>query len=149
MKNRYLKLEVVWKDEDMFEIQVSANNGRYSGTTEVYETKESLSSFADSLKGFPIDNGKLSHSCGEKDSYAYFEMNFYSIGTSGIVGVQLMLEENVATEFRQEEKDKLVMELIVEPNSIDSFQNELLSLAQNEDGTAELIGIEKYANNIN
>ncbi len=149
MGNRYLKLEVVWKDEDMFEIQVSTNNGRYSGITEVYETKESLSSFAHGLKGFPFGNSKLSHSCGEKDSYAYFEMNFYPIGTSGIVGVQIILEENVATEFRKEEKDKLVMELIVEPNSIDRFQNELLRLAQNEEGTAELIGIEKYANNIN
>ena len=149
MKNRYLKLEVIWKDEEMFEIQVSTNNGRYSGTTEVYETKESLLSFADSLKGFPIGDGKLSHSCGEKDSYAYFEMNFYPIGTRGIIGIQIILEENVATEFRQEEKDKLVMELIAEPNSIDRFQNELLRLAQNEEGTAELIGIKKYANNIN
>ena len=38
MEERFLKLKVIWKDDDMFELQVTANNGRYSGKTEVYET---------------------------------------------------------------------------------------------------------------
>ena len=149
MNNNSLKLKIIWKDDDMFEIRVSTNNGRYSGTTEVYETKESLLSFAKSLKGFSINSEKLSHCCGKKDSYAFFEMSFYPIGLNGVIGVQVTLEENVASEFRKEEKDKLVMELIVELNSIDRFQNELEKLSINEEGVAELIAIEKYSNNIN
>lgn len=149
MENRFLKLEVIWKDDDMFELQVSVDNGRYSGKTEVYETKESLLTFATSLKGYPNGNESLMHKCGEKDSYAYFEMKFYQIGSTGIVGVQTSIEENVATEYRKEEKDKLKLELIVEPNAIDKFQKELVKLAQAEQGIAELIAIEKYANNIN
>ena len=148
MEGRFLKLKVIWKDEDMFELHVSANNGRYSGQTEVYETKDSLLLFAKELKGFPNGKEELIHECGEKDSYAYFEMRFYQIGFSGQVGVQISLEEKVATEYRQEEKDKLKMELIVEPNAIDIFQNELMRLAQNEDGEAELKGVGKYTNNI-
>ena len=144
----YLELEVIWNDEHMFELRVNSNNGRYSGTTEVYETKESLIPFAKSLAGYPFGGGELIHTCGEQDSYAFFEMRFYQIGTTGIVGVQLKLEENVATEYREEEKDKLKMELIVEPNAIESFQKELLNLALEESGKALLKGIKPYTNNI-
>jgi hypothetical protein len=144
MNKRFLKFEVVWKDEHMFEIKVSADNGRYSGTTEVYETKESLLPFAHSLEGFLNGSKKLSHSCGERNSYAFFQVKFYPVDTGSVVGVHITLEENVATEYREEEKDKLTMELIVEPNAIDIFQKELVSLAINEEGSAELIGIDRY-----
>ena len=90
----------------------------------------------------------ITHSCGKKDSYAFFEMKFYPIGYTGKVGVQISLEENVSTEYRVEEKDKLTMELIVEPNSIDNFQKELVNLAKTEEGEALLIGTDKYTNNI-
>lgn len=144
----YLKLEVIWKDEHMFELKVECSNGRYSGTTEVYDTKDSLLPFAKSLKGYPFAGGELTHECGEIDSYAYFNIKLYQIGITGIVGVQIMLEENVATEYRPEEKDKLTMEIIVEPNSIDIFQKELEDLALNESGTAYLKGIKPYSNNV-
>jgi len=147
-KERYLKLEVIWKDDDMFELKVICSNGRYSGITEVYETQHSLLPFAKSLKGYPFNAGELSHCCGEKDSYAFFQMKFYQIGMTGIVGVELLLEDNVSTEYRKEEKDKLKMELIVEPNSIVRFQKELEMIAMKEEGIAELTGIEKYTNNI-
>ena len=149
MNKRFLKMEVIWKDDDMFELQVSVDNGRYSGRTEVYETKESLLPFANNLKGYPNGKENLRHSCGEKNSYAYFEMKFYQIGLTGVVGLQVTLEENVSTEYRKEEKDKLILELILEPNAIDEFQNALVSLAENEEGIAELLAIEKYTNNIN
>jgi hypothetical protein len=148
MEARFLKLRIIWKDEDMFELHVTANNGRYSGQTEVYETKDSLLLFAKELKGYPNGKEEIIHQCGEKDSYAYFEMRFYHIGFSGHVGVQISLEENVATEYRQEEKDKLKMELIVEPNAIAIFQNELVRLAQNEDCEAELKGVGKHTDNV-
>jgi len=149
MENRFLKLEVIWKDDDMFELQISVDNGRYSGQTEVYETKDSSLPFANSLKGYPNGVESLIHRCGKKDSYAYFEMKFYQIGSTGIVGVQISIEENVPTEYREEEKDKLKLELIVEPNAIDEFQKELVNLANTEQGIAQLIAIKKYANNIN
>ena len=139
MNKRFLKFEVVWKDEHMFEIEVSADNGRYSGTTRVYDTKESLLPFAQSLEGFPTGDSKLNYECGEKDNNPFFHVSFYLANTESVVGVQITLEE---------EKDKLVMDLIVEPNSIDIFQKELIQLANNEEGTAELIGIQKGLNHI-
>lgn len=93
------------------------------------------------LEGFPNGQNTLTHSAGEKDSYAYFEMMFYSIGQAGKVGVLVTLEENVSNEYRENEKDKLKLELIVEPAAIDIFQKELKTLAANEDGKARLNGI--------
>ena len=148
MNENNLKIEAIWKDDDMFEMRISANNGRYSGITEVYEVSESLLEFVSKLRGFPSNVDKVSHSCGEKESYAYFEMEFYSIGPTGKCGVLITMEENVSTEYRKEEKDKLSMELIVEPNAIDIFCRELKSLAEKESGIAELKAIGNYTSNI-
>ncbi|WP_432671400.1 hypothetical protein [Flavobacterium sp. SM2513] len=148
MNNRNLKFEVIWKDDDMFEMRISANNGRYSGITEVYELSESLLGFVNELNDFSFGKDKVSHSCGEKDSYAYFEMEFYKIEPTGKCGVLITMEENVSTEYRKEEKDKLSMELIIEPNAIDVFCRELKSLAEKEDGIAELKAIANYTSNI-
>jgi hypothetical protein len=74
----------------------------------------------------------------KKDSYAYFEMEFYKIGPFGKCGVLITMEENVSAEYRKEEKDKLSMELIIEPSAIDVFCRKLKSLAEKEDGIAEL-----------
>lgn len=140
-QEKKLKLEVIWKDDDMFELRINVSNGRFSGTTEVYEVDESLMQFAKELNGFPNGQPELIHTCGKVDSYAYFEMKFYQIDETGKVGVLINLEENVSTQYRENEKDKLKMELIVEPNAIDTFQKELLTMAKTESGTAELIGI--------
>ncbi len=148
MENSYLKFEVIWKDEHMFEIDVLASNGRFKGNCQVYETSNSLLQFAMNLKGFPDGRENLIHKFGKKDSYSFFEMRFYQIGLTGIVGVQIEMEGNVPSDWRIEEKEKLIMELIVEPNAVDNFQKELVNLAKTEDGKAELIGIKKHTNNI-
>jgi hypothetical protein len=65
----FLKLKVIWTDDDMLELQVTAFNGHFLGTTEVYDTDERLSQFADSLIGFPkTTESTLTHEAGERDS---------------------------------------------------------------------------------
>src|SRR5436190_14784495 len=136
----FLELQIIWKDDDMFELKVTASNERYFGTTEVYDTKGTLSKFAQALIGFPNNNKNLLHEAGFKDGYAFFSMNFYCIDNAGHIGVEINLEDNVATEFRQEEKDKIKLEIIVEPNAIDNFQKELSQLAIKQEGIAILYG---------
>lgn len=143
----FLELQIVWKDDDMFELKVTASNSRYYGATEVYDTTESLFSFAQALIGFPKNNKKLLHEAGFKDGYAYFSMNFYCIDDAGHIGVEINLEDNVATEFRPEEKDKLKLEIIVEPVAIDNFQRELSQLAKKQEGTAVLYGRDNRLDN--
>jgi len=54
----FLKLEVVWKDDDMFELEVTASNGQFSGTTKVYDGNDFLYNFTNSLIEFPRINKK-------------------------------------------------------------------------------------------
>jgi len=136
----FLELRIIWKDDDMFELKVTASNINFFGTTEVYDQSDSILRFASSLTGFPKDNKTLFHEAGERDSYAYFSMKYYPICRSGVVGVEIELESNVATEFRQEEKNKLKLEIIVEPSAIDNFRKELVELAKTEEGSARLYG---------
>lgn len=135
-----MELELIWKDDDMFELRVTASNGRYFGITEVYETSESLDHFAELLFGFPKNNLTLFHEMGKKNSYAYFSMKYYCIDNAGHLGIEINLEENVSTEYRNEEKDKLKLEIIVEPSAIDNFQKALKELARNQEGKATLFG---------
>ncbi|CAM3033680.1 hypothetical protein SAMN05444143_12110 [Flavobacterium succinicans] len=140
IRESYLELELIWKDDEMFELRVTASNGRYFGITEVYETSESLDHFAELLFGFPKNNLTLFHEMGKKNSYAYFSMKYYCIDNAGHLGIEINLEENVSTEYRNEEKDKLKLEIIVEPSAIDNFQKALKQLARNQEGKATLFG---------
>lgn len=148
MSERKLKFEVIWKDEHMFEMRVAVNNGCFSGITEVYEVSKSLLGFVNELKEFPFKKDNVSHFCGEKDGFSFFEMEFYKIGLTGICGVLITMEGNVASDYRKQEKEKLSLELIIEPNSIGVFCKELKSLAEKEAGIAELKGIEKHMSSI-
>ena len=67
-------------------------------------------------------------------------MQFYCLDQAGHIGVEINLEENVATVFREKEKDKLKLEIIIEPSAIDTFQKELIQLARTQRGKALLLG---------
>lgn len=146
-RKSFLELKVIWKDDDMFELKVIASNIHFFGSTEVYEQSEHLLSFASSLKDFPNDIKSLFYEIGRQDSYAYFSARFYPIGRSGLVGVEMNFESNVSTEFRPEEKNKLKLEIIVEPNSIDNFQKQLVQMGKTEDGIAILYGSDNSMDN--
>jgi hypothetical protein len=141
-RKSFLELKVIWKDDDMFELSVIASSIDFYGMTEVYDQSESLSKFASTLKGFPKDNNTLFYEAGEKNSYAYFSMKYYSIDNGGHIGVEISLESNVPTQYRQEEKNKVKLEIIVETIAIDNFQRELFHLAEKAEGSAILYGKE-------
>ncbi|MBV6880136.1 hypothetical protein NG800_007940 [Epilithonimonas ginsengisoli] len=136
----YLKLEIIWRDEHMFELKVTASNKRFSGTTEVYDTSESLYNFAQKLIGFPKDDKQLMYELGKQNGYAFCSLKFYCIDGFGKIGVHIILEDNVNTEFRNEEKSKVKFEIIVEPAAIDNFQKNLLDLSNKQKGIALLYG---------
>jgi hypothetical protein len=146
-RKSFLELKVIWKDDDMFELSVTASNIDFFGKTEVYSQSQSLSKFTKTLNGFPNDNKTLFYEAGQKDSYAYFSMKYYSIGTGGHIGVEIHLESNEVTEFREEEKNKVKLEIIVEPSAIDNFQRELFHLAEKEEGSAILYGNDNRLDN--
>lgn len=139
-RKSFLELNVIWKDDDMMELKVRASNTDFSGVTEVYDRAENLSNFASALTNYPKNNEILFYEAGSKDSYAYFSMKYYSIGTNGHLGIEVNLESNVSTEYRKEEKNKVKLEIITERTAIENFKKELLRLAKYEEGSATLYG---------
>lgn len=136
----FLSLEVIWKDEHMLELEVSASNKFFKGITQVYDQAKSLLQLSELLLNFSISSQPVLYESGEKDSYAYFSLRFYPVSSTGVIGVQIHLEENVPTEYRPEEKSKLTLEILTEPSAIDEFQRFLKTIAEKQSGKAQLCG---------
>ncbi len=136
----YLKLKIIWKDDDMFELKIIASNNRFYGTTEVYDTSESLYSFAQTLIDFPKNEKQLIYKLGIQNGYAFCSIRFYCIDNFGYIGVEIILEDNVNTNFRNEEKSKVKLEIMVEASGIDNFRQALSTLSKKQEGIAILYG---------
>lgn len=136
----FIEFRIIWKDELMIELDINASNGDFSGRTQVYDQPHNLFEFAEKLKDYPKDAKNLSYEIGVKNGYAYFLMSLYPIDNFGHIGVKVEVESGVASNSKEKEKNKLQMEIIVEPNAIDNFQRELSDLSKREEGTAILHG---------
>ena len=145
----FLELRVIWKDDDLVELNVIATNNRFFGTTKVYADAESISisSFAQSLIGFPHGNKELLYQAGTKEGNSYFAMNFFCVDKAGHIGVVINLENKVLSEFGYKEVEKLQMQINVESNAIDNFQRALYHMATSQKGTAILFGRDNRLDN--
>jgi hypothetical protein len=135
----FLELEVIWKDDYMIELKITASNGVFCGATRVYDSPDSLTGFAKSLSDFPTNNSIAMYELGGKDSYAYFSMKFYCLDTAGHTGLRIDMEENTSPD-QPTEKDKVSLQIPVELNAVDDFQKRLLQLAIKKDGKVMLQG---------
>lgn len=54
LEQSFLSLEVIWKDEDMLELQVVASNKIFKGITQVYDQVECLLQLSKQLLNFSI-----------------------------------------------------------------------------------------------
>ena len=141
MSEKHLILEVIWKDKHMLEYKISAQNGRYSGTTEVYVTNDQIETLILNLSGFPNGKDNFKFSAGESDDYSFIEFNFSQFDSSGKVEVSIRFEENLNHSTQKNKRDILEMSLLVEPAAIDNFCIELQALTRNNEGSAMLKGI--------
>lgn len=132
-----LELQVIWKDSDMIELRVRATNGRFFGTTEVYDTTESLNDWVQLLAQFPNDKQPLVYEAGKKNGYAFWGMRINLPDPTGLVGVEITLEENIN---RKAWQDKVELEIQVYLAAIDNFREQLTKLILKEEGTASLYG---------
>jgi len=143
----FLKFDVDWRDEHMFKMIITSCNTGFCGITNTYVTPAQLINFAIEIGEFSQSvNSELFFEIGKKDAHSYFSMRCYQIDYSGVVGVEIMIESDVATEYRPEEKSKLKTELIVELRAIDEFRKQLYSLVSTSEGQALLLG--RYSSRI-
>jgi len=153
--NPQLAIQVVYFDDAEITLQISASNGRYSGTTSVYigsDGKE-LTELADKLKGFPKSRDHMvsvkwgctkefaaeTKALGLKAHPAYAYFDFRCIDNILHTAVSVDLQEYSNSE-RHEANGNVHLELLFDPASLDNFVNSLSSLAGRREGTATLVG---------
>jgi hypothetical protein len=132
----FLNLEVVWKDEHILELEVTASNNGYSGVARGYDTGESLGILAKQLEGFPKNGQSIFYKIIESFPLGYLSISFCPIIPSGLVGVKVYLEKEGSIDCQN---SNISLELLVEPSSIDIFQKYLATLAASQQGIAKLI----------
>ena len=75
-------------------------------------------------------------------------MDFYCIDHVGHAAAQIIIESNVPTNSRPQEKHRVQLEMQFEPVALDEFLSALTRLISAQAGDATLKGIGEYTRNI-
>src|SRR5205809_1071012 len=94
----FLHLEVVWKEENMLELEVTVTNNCYSGVAQGYGTREELEILAKQLEGFPKGDQPIFYTIGESMQQGHLSISFYPVRHSGLVRVKVYLEKEGRTD---------------------------------------------------
>jgi hypothetical protein len=128
-------LTSVWEDEDLFELEIHASNGRFTGKARCYTTRDQIAQLAHSVDRFPqatSDTFGFSTHAGENSSY--FSLDFRCINGLGYVVARVKVAEIIHISNASGTDDIVEFDLNVEPASIDIFAAALAALAQAEIG---------------
>jgi hypothetical protein len=136
-----ITLQLVWSDDDMWEVRVSAANRQFSGTAQFYEQKGDLIAAAAKLEGFPkreiegdtreIELGFL----GVDRTFGGVRFKFYTRGFVRHMYVELSLDSN-KNDFGQVQS--VLLRGAVEAAAIDNFVSDLKTVEDKLGGEAFL-----------
>ena len=133
--NHSIDICSVWEDIDLFEINIKANGGSFSGSTNCYSTRENLSKLSEDLEGFPKSlNDEYVFSTGPHDS-SYFTLKFECINSVGHIAIKIKIHEKQYHLNTRYIYNEVSFESEVEPSSIDNFLKELKHLCKSEIGS--------------
>jgi hypothetical protein len=133
------RFEVRWNDEDVFDVRVTAWNGTFGGSANVYVAIGGLREAAAKLEGFPhqpSDKRELEFGAfGPKFAGGAASMHFSCKDAAG----HAFLEARIESEYDTTEKAQSVTLFgTVEAAAIDTFVSELRRLEVERHGVAHL-----------
>lgn len=124
-------LSLVWEDDDLFQLEVLASNGRFAGRARCYTTREEIAKLAYGIDRFPKSTSDaFAFSTHSGDNYSYFGLNFRCVDGRGGVVVRVKVADIVHFSNAPKIDDVVEFDLSVEPASIDNFASELVALAK-------------------
>jgi len=136
---RGIECSVRWSDNDLFELRISASNGAFAGTAEVYVAIGGLASAAARLEGFPrspADARDLVFGAfGPNRAGGGASMRFYCGDGSGHARVDLKIESSCD---RSDRIESAGFSLPIEASAVDIFVDELRRLESARQGIASL-----------
>ena len=124
-------LSSVWEDEDMYEVEIRASNGRFTGKARCYTTREQITELARCVDGFPKSTlHKFHFSTHSGDNFSYFDLNFRCVDGRGGVVVRVKVADIVRFSNAPGTNDIVEFDLGLEPAAIDNFAKDLFALAE-------------------
>jgi hypothetical protein len=137
-----LELELIWKDEDMFELRVSAWNGSFGGVANICVGIGRLKEIASRLSGFPTNPSDereiVLGTFGREFAGGAARMRFYCADRAG----HAYLESKIESEFESVGVvQNVVISMPIEAAAVDVFVEELGQMEAQASGTARLKGI--------
>lgn len=137
-----LTIQALWEDDGLLTIDSHAASWGFVGKTQVYSSYDALERWAKDLAALPLVAGQsVSFEAVERNSYAYLGVTISVLDSAGHCLCRVALESN-ATHTR-ESKNKLEVEILIEPNAMDRFVSGLMAIIQTKyRGEACLLGVD-------
>jgi hypothetical protein len=140
-----LQLKYLWHDIDVYEFDVSASNGRFSGAAKTYVSIGGLAEAAGVLKGFPRELSDVRElqfgAFGRESAGGGAHLRFFCKDSAGHAVVELRIESddesNTGSHWNLPEQTAHFFGE-VEACAVDNFVVELRLLEENKTGVASL-----------
>lgn len=139
MRSPTLKLEHVWEDESMIELRVSADDGVFSGATQIYSSWDALRDLRNRLEGFPASTDEVVEEVvGEPGGVFYLRLRFFCIDGSGHAKAEVELEKSHQEDGAAGFRPKVKLYIPFEAAMMDRFVSQIDVLLAAKKGWAQL-----------
>jgi hypothetical protein len=122
----YLKFAVVWNDEDLQEVVISASSGLFSGQVKLYAGWNELNEIAGHLGGFPSSkDDRRTFTLGQDNlsGSGTASIALYCVNSRGHVAVEVAFQTNPANYSEGKESAVVIVAAVV--GDIDRFAADL------------------------
>lgn len=137
-----LTIRALWEDDGLLTIDSHAASWGFIGKTQVYTTYEALEKWAKELGSLRLVAGQtVEFYAGERNSYAYLGVTIAVLDLVGHCVCRVAFESSSVHTW--ESKNKLEVEIRIEPNAIDRFIAGLMAIVEMKNqGEACLLGVD-------
>jgi len=126
----FLTLEVLPEVDDCLKLRVSGSSLGFSGQADCYVNESEFLAFSKSLQGFPKKMDQLlSFDSGKSNSLSNFELSFSCANSSGHVKLEVEITHIESYVDSKTNRFSSSFSLVVMPSEIDTFQSNLISVA--------------------
>ena len=135
----FLEFSVVWSDEDIQEIAVSASSGRFSAQVNVYGDVHELTRVAERLQGFPSSKTDFREvELGQEglSGYGTVQIKVFCTDSTGHIAFEVSLRSFPAKELAKQESAVVVVPAAVA--DLDRLVEHLRATNYQEGATAVL-----------
>jgi hypothetical protein len=138
------RFQIIYKDEHLLKVRISAWNGSFGGAADIYADADQLKEAASDLQRFPRDLSDVREitfgEFGPKSAGGAISMRFYCADRAG----HAYVDSRIESEYDPAGKAQSVtMILTIEPAAVDAFVQELGWLGADRADQACLKGVLK------